>query len=137
MCSLLRTRRAQRNTYPFLRRSPVFLVSFTKRFPAGRRWPSPFNLNIAFGRGRQISVFKSSQGLQSKLQDCQGYTEKRRLKTNKQRNKQTENKPKKKKRQQKTKTTTANHQKSTSYGLETAYFVFCELILHETAGISL
>lgn len=98
MCSLLRTRRAQRNTYLFLRRSPVFLVSFTKRFPAGRRWPSPFNLNIAFGRGRQISVFKSSQGLQSKLQDCQGYTEKRHLKTNKQRNKQTENKPKKKKK---------------------------------------
>lgn len=46
-------------------------------------------------------------------------------------------KKKKKKRQQKTKTTTANHQKSISYGLETAYFVFCELILHETAGISL
>lgn len=56
--------------------------------------------------------------------------------TNKETNKQKTNQ-KKKKRQQKTKTTTANHQKSTSYGLETAYFVFCELILHETAGISL
>lgn len=54
--------------------------------------------------------------------------------TNKETNKQ---KTSQKKRQQKTKTTTANHQESTSYGLETAYFVFCELILHETAGISL
>jgi hypothetical protein len=39
-----------------------------KRVPAGR--------SGARGRGRQISEFEASKGLQSEFQDSQGYTEK-------------------------------------------------------------
>lgn len=85
--------RAQRNTYLFLRRSPVFLVSFTKRFPAGRQWPSPLisTLHLAeAGKSQCSTAAKFYRASSRTAKDTQ------RNAVSKQTNKQTENKPKKK-----------------------------------------
>jgi hypothetical protein len=50
------------------------------------------------GRGRRISEFWASLGLQSELQDSQGYTEKPCLKKKKKNQKKKEKKKKKKKK---------------------------------------